>query len=404
MTTRHQRVRPDQRARPANAETSRSVPRQHSTSRVPVSMAPAQHPHSRQAPTYQDQIATIPESQGRTSELPLPANWIVVSRAVALFLGILTLLTVLGEKRPPARPAQFGWIDLTPCPADLASGLLAFSGLLLLFYALARKWHGWMPLLTTTTAVLLMTISLRDAFVFLRDVKQGAIATTAFVPFSLHVAAYYAVVAAGARKTRYAITPIQIDKSILWGGFSFVACAACFIVAQIYCVGKVDQTQKADVIVVFACENQQNRSLTNQEIQQRWQQAVQLHEKGVAQNLLIVASSTTDANVWNQLARQSSISSQHIQTKLLSNGDLQRAATVIRQELQTNNWNDALVVTHFYQMPRLKMCFWRLNQPILAAPVNDPAWPADGQQLLRSEIRALTREYTRPLWGSADET
>src|SRR5262245_19669024 len=103
-----------------------------------------------------------------------------IRRGVALFLGLFTIVNVIGDLRFARANGNVWWLDLWPLPLTLARIALIAIGVTLLLYALGRRYA--LPLYF---AVLAAAISAVRYYVAL---ARHEIATSWPVPLSALVA------------------------------------------------------------------------------------------------------------------------------------------------------------------------------------------------------------------------
>ena len=140
--------------------------------------------------------------------------WHAGARGVAMFFGSFSLLNLFGELRHSGFDANIWWIDLRPCPAPIARGLLAFAALLLISFAVRPHMHVLRRGTTILMGTLLFVASVWNVFVFYALLGQGHLRSDFALPFSLHVAACFAVILAGLMPNAWVVTRPRRDLLI----------------------------------------------------------------------------------------------------------------------------------------------------------------------------------------------
>ena len=338
---------------------------------------------------------------GPSEGIPAPA-WLAVSRSVALFFGTFSLLNLLAEFRAPGLDANIWWIDLRPCPAPLARGGLALVGMLLVAFAVRPRLH---PLLRRTTIVLVLLlfgIALWNSMVYYTLIRQGTIRSGAALPFSLHVAACLAVIVAGlVSKSSHSSHP---QRDLFIGSVAMVICLVGFPLAQMYCFGRTDYHRKADVIVVFGCKAYASGrpSLT---LADRVETGCRLYLDGLAPKMVFSGGpgdgDVHETEAMRRLALQLGVADADI---ILDRDGLSTQATVANTTalFAQRGWSRVLAVSHFYHLPRIKLCYGQADLDVYTVPADENNLPHLAFLLTR-EVVALWVYYLHPLAAGRHE-
>ncbi len=336
-----------------------------------------------------------------SEQIPAPA-WLAVSRSVALFLGAFSLLNLLAEFRSPGFDANVWWIDLRPCPAPLARGVLALVGMLLVGFAVRPQLHPLLRRMTIAVVMLLFAVALWNSIVYYTLIRQGAIRSDVALPFSLHVAACLAVIVAGLLSKPACSSRPQRDLVI-----ALVTLAVCLIgfpLAQMYCFGKTDYRRKADVIVVFGCRAYAD-GRASPALEDRVRSGCRLYLDGWA-NKMIFSGGPGDGDVhetesMRQLALRLGVPDADI---ILDPNGLSTQATVANTSAMftERGLKRRLAVSHFYHLPRIKLCYAQAGIDVYTVPADEKNLP-NLAYLLTREIVALWVYYLHPLAVRRDQ-
>jgi vancomycin permeability regulator SanA len=266
-----------------------------------------------------------------------------LARGLALFLGALTLLNLVGTD------ANLWWIDLYPLPARASAIVLAALALALFAYAFLPAMRTTRRILTvslTTVALLAAVANVVRYYVLLR---RGQFSTSIPLPLSFFVVCALAVLI-------YAeVRPGKSHRSLIV--LTFVSAAVLFPIAQIALFGMTDYRRRADVIVVFGArayaDGTPSRALAD-----RVRTGVDLYRAGLAPALFFSGGpgegAIDEPESMRRLARKLGVPDAAI---LRDPRGINTEATV-RNTLAVRP-RRVLAVSHFYHLPRIKMTYQR---------------------------------------------
>ena len=323
--------------------------------------------------------------------------WYAIARGVAFFLGIFALLNLAGELRTPGFDANLWWIDLRPVPAPVARGLLALTGLLLAVFALKPDFPDPLRRVAVLLTIALFAVALWNVFGYYTLLKQGAIHTDFPLPFSLHVAACLAIVAAGLMAD-----PAPSDlpgRDGLLVVATVVACAIAFPLAQMACFGKTDYRREAEVAVVFGCRTYRD-GRPSEALADRVQTGCELYQEGLVDRIILSGGpgdgEVHETEAMRDLAIELGVPADRI---LLDRQGLDTQSTVnnTAPHFRKERLRTVLAVSHSYHLPRIKLCYRRAGIDVLTVPARQQRPLERQERLLMREVAALWLYYARPL-------
>jgi uncharacterized SAM-binding protein YcdF (DUF218 family) len=316
---------------------------------------------------------------------------------MALLLGAFTLLNVLGELRNPGFDANLWWIDLRFANSLLVRIAMFVTGLLLVVFGVRptfaplRGWglRSWLCLLVLVAAF--------NSWTFLCLVSTGGIRSGFPLPLSgamviVLTALFWAVGHRElARRSR------GIDRGVCL--LAIVAASILFPLAQMYCFGRTDYRRQADVIVVFGCLVRADGT-PSMALADRVRTGVDLYQARLANRLIFSGGPgegpTHETEAMRRLAIQLGVPATAIEIDL---DGLNTQATV--SNVIARDWGDGrprvLAVSHFYHLPRIKLCFRRAGWDVLTVPANESRELYYLPRYLMREIVALWWYYLNPV-------
>ena len=363
----------------------------------PTQPAPAasQHPHATTSPHEPTLLTETPaELAASTTAAPL---WIAASRGVATFLGLFTILNVLGEMRHPGFDANLWWIDLRPLPPSAARALLALAATLLLtFGLLPALWSRWRGV-TLVLLGLLLAASVWNTATYYRLLRAGTLHSGPAVPFSMHASACLIVVLAGVRAMPSA-SP-RPPHSRLIGTLAFCTCLLAFPLAQMQCFGHSDYRRPADVVVVFGCGVNADGTPSPALID-RVTTGCRLYHDGLAGRIILSGGpgpgNTHETDAMHKLALDHGVPPEAIE---LDPHGVDTAATVANtaQLSRDQSHGRILAVSHTYHLPRIKLCYRRAGLDVFTVPATQQQPLQRQTWYCVREMAALWWYYARPL-------
>ncbi len=343
--------------------------------------------------------ATTAADDQRGAHEPATPQWLIIPRSAALFIGGFSLLNLLGEFQHPGFDANLWWIDFRPAPLPLLRGLLAFAGVVLCLYAIYPALPNVPRMVVVGTVLLLIGTSVVNTIGYYRLLHQGQITTRALFPFSIQVICVLLVILAGT--LRPCDSARITSRDVAWSILTLVLCITGFPLSQIYCFGKTDYRRPADVIVVFGCKvHSDGRPSTA--LSERVRTACELYDQGLASALIVSGGpgdgEAHETRTMRRLAIEHGVPAERVLTDtagLNTDQTVRHSVDVIKHR----GWDRVLVVSHFYHLPRIKLCYRRYGQQVYTVPAASPHGVYRlGFQTAR-EVAALWFYYFRPLTG-----
>ncbi len=319
-----------------------------------------------------------------------------ITRGVALLLGACTLLNVISELRHPGFDANLWWIDLRFVNATLRRAILGAMGLGLVTFGVRPAFaplRGW-GLRVALGA--LMVIAATNAWTFWRLVAAGEIRSGFPLPLSGAMLLVLASLFWGIGQRVQSRSSSRLDQ-----GACFVAVilsAILFPLAQMYCFGKTDYRRSADVIVVFGCLVHADGA-PSMALADRVRTGVELHRDGLAKRLLFSGGpgegTTHETDAMRTLAIQLGVPSSDIQVDREGLNTQQTVDNAVRRDWQGGTPR-ILAVSHFYHLPRIKLCFRRAGWDVMTVPATESRDLVHLPHYLMREVAALWCYY----WGA----
>jgi len=321
-----------------------------------------------------------------------------ISRGLALFLAIFSLLNILGELRYPGFDANHWWIDLGFIGRWPAAVLLATVSALLLCYGIRPVLSRWRRPVTAILVGALVGVCIGNAVSFYWLVWRGAIKSGFLLAFSLIVCTALAIVLlmvvfsrAGASRRR--ILSSVVIMVTLW------VCAIGFAIGQMFCSGRTDYRRQADVIVVFGARVYADGRCSDA-LADRVRTGSRLYLDGLAQRLIFSGGPGDDAvhetQAMKQMAMRMGVPAEAI---LLDAKGVSTQATVDNTcaMFKALTVKKVLVVSHFYHLPRIKMTYQRKGWDVYTVPAEETYVLTAMPYYIAREVAALWVYYLRPL-------
>ena len=320
------------------------------------------------------------------------------TRGVALLLGACTLLNLLSELRHPGFEANLWWIDLRFANAGIGRVLLGATGLGLVMFAVrptCSPWRGWG---LRVALGLLMIVAALNAWTFWRLVASGEIRSGFPLPLSgamllVLASLFWGVGPRAQSRPSRGLDHTGLDHTACL--LAVVASAVLFPLAQMYCFGRTDYRRPADVIVVFGCLVHADGT-PSIALADRVRTGVELHRAGLAKRLLFSGGpgrgATHETDAMRTLAIQLGVPSSDIEVDLEGLNTQQTVSNAVRR-----NWNGhpprVLAVSHFYHLPRIKLCFRRAGWDVMTVPADESRGLVHLPYYLLREVVALWCYY-----------
>jgi vancomycin permeability regulator SanA len=317
------------------------------------------------------------------------------ARGVALFLGLFSLLNLIGELRTPGFDENIWWLDLRPLQGAATALVFALAGVLLLWWGLRPAASRWRRVVTAATALVLSIVAIHNGVTFYHAWQQGQIRPWMPLPLSFVLAAALLWIAwAAARpapaagRNRWA--PLLVAAVV-------VLCGILFPLAQQVFFGKTDYVRPAQVAVVFGAEVHADGH-PSVSLRDRVRTATQLYKAGLAQRLLMSGAQgagepINETTAMRTLALQFGVPASAIE---LDPKGFNTDATV-RDTLpifRATGAHNVAVVSDFFHLPRVKLAYQRFGYNVITVPSRAHRIPQTTKLVLR-EIPAFWVYYLR---------
>jgi hypothetical protein len=322
--------------------------------------------------------------------------WFAVTRATAFFIGAFVLLNLLTEMRCPQLEASDWWLNLQPLGRPMVRGFLALTGVLLVFFSFFPRANTPARLLTAVCTLGLFGAAVWNTVRFYHAFRAGEIHTDVPIPFSLHIAASAAVILPGVLTACWERS--NFFKDFLLGMMTLAICIVGLPLAQMFCVGKIDDRQAADAIVIVS--DIQKKDDDPDPLPERIRAGSTLYREGLARKVVLVErrseSADQSASPFRRLAVEQGIAEADIVADV-SNPKLDAAIAESVKPLQDQKLARVLVTGPFYSLPRLKLSYARAGMETHAVPSRDAIRPKELRVAMIREVGAFWLGFLQPL-------
>lgn len=296
---------------------------------------------------------------------------LALPRGLAAFLGMFSLLNVVGELRAPGFDANLWWISVPTVWRYLECGLLGWSGCLLLWFASHRRLSRIERLTLTGTVALLMVASIWNVIRFYQVLLAGTIQTQCPVPFSAFVILCLGIVIAGTwwPPAEPAVAPVS-KRYYLLLITTCLACGLIFPIAQMICFGMTDYRRNADVIVVYGAKVHANGQLSSV-LEERVRTGCELYHSGLAPHLLFSGGPGVGQIHETEGMRTRALELGVPASAITLDPDGLDTESTARNTLRlakTTGWKRVLAVSQFFHLPRIKLAFHRQGAEVYTVP------------------------------------
>lgn len=294
-------------------------------------------------------------------------------RAIAMFMGVFTLLNLAGRLASPAFDMNIWWIDLRPLPELVGVPVLLCLAMCLIGWSIRPELAGWQRKVTEVMVIALSCIAFGNTLHYytLRDV--GIIRSEAVIPFSV-VVGMAMVIVLMAIKLRSAGWDRPLGKKGFAAfGLVLLGLLILFPVGQMYCFGMTDYSRRADAVVVFGAGIDAQGRPSNA-LCDRVATACQLYNRGLAPLLILSGGpgpgSVSEPQAMKKLAMEQGVPESAI---VLDDAGVNTMATVRDTAAMFGRLNvrDALAVSQFYHLPRIKMTYQRFGCTVFTVPAKE---------------------------------
>ncbi len=180
----------------------------------------------------------------------LGRSLMIVARGAGLFLGVFTLIGIVGELRGSAWDQNLWWIDLRDLPAALRIANLVSFAVVVIGWAVRPSFRPIVRRISAALTATLALLAIRDVVRFGEAVAAGGVRPTGPVPLSVFVALLLAGLAMTILRSRQEDSRPTIRNAGLVAA-SAGAWAIAFPIALMLFFGTTDYRRPANVAVVF---------------------------------------------------------------------------------------------------------------------------------------------------------
>jgi uncharacterized SAM-binding protein YcdF (DUF218 family) len=325
---------------------------------------------------------------------PIPAD---AARGIALFLGMFALLNLLGGARHEGLAANRWWVDLWPLPALPAGLLVLAAALLLLAYGLRPAAAPWRRAATAIAVGALMLVALLNAVGFYKLLLGGAISSRVPLSFSLLVCAALGVVL------------WSVLRAPAPGGFGDLAltamavglCLVAFPLAQMVLFGKTDYRRPADAVVVFGARVYAD-GRPSDALADRTRTGCRLYLDGLVDSIVFSGGpgdgAVHETECMKRIALDMGVPEDSI---ILDPGGVNTRATIRNTGALARSCGigRVLAVSHFYHLPRVKLCFGRAGVEAYTVPAKESHTLTKLPVFMLREVGAFWVYYVRAVVG-----
>ena len=290
----------------------------------------------------------------------------MTARILALFIGLFTLMNLLGSLLWPGFDANLWWISFGHVlPAWLVKGWLAVSAIALLIFSVRNRLPWQRSKLTAILAATLAVVTLLNTISFYRLLLNGRIEARFPVPLSLAFSAGLFLIARSAWFEPKAVCPPR-----WWIPAAATGLFAVFPLTLMLFFGNTDYRRPADAAVVFGARVFPDGRMSDA-LADRARTACSLYQAGLVKRLIFSggpgAGPVTEAEAMRGYALNHGV---RVEDIIVDNHGLNTEATVRDTMPLFQQWHvrRVLVVSHFYHLPRIKLAYQRAGLEVYTVP------------------------------------
>ena len=290
-------------------------------------------------------------------------------RFVGFAVGAFVAVNLLGEAiRGPFDTVPL-WITI-PGPRWLRSLVEAAAAVALIAGPFATPRSAWIRRAAALLLAALAALSIVDAVRFYAALERGSIATPVIVPASIPVALVLGALAAllGSQRTP---APIVGRRRALVAAGAIAATVLALPLLQMAMFGPTRYVRDADCAIVLGARVW-NDGTPSHALADRVDEAIRLYQEGRVRRLLM-SGAIDDKNGFSEPAvmkARAVAAGVPSDAVLLDEAGVDTASTVQNSArlARTQAFGSALVVSHYYHEPRLKMLFDRAGMRVYTVP------------------------------------
>ncbi|MBI4615440.1 MAG: YdcF family protein [Planctomycetes bacterium] len=299
-----------------------------------------------------------------------------VTRLAGALLGCFILANAIGERLHPGYGADWIWIDLSWLPDRVAAvARLALAAVLIV---LAFRPGLFPQARWGSTAVLAFFAGACavDALRFVGLAQVGRIQSPLRISLSLFLSVLFLAQAAFLGAPRPSGLTCFLFRRSWRAGLWWIAAGAVVLalpLAHILTFGQTDYRRRADCAIVLGAQVYEDGKLSDA-LRDRLATAVELYEEGRVEYLVMTggtgASGHNEALVMRNWAAGRGVPPERI---LVDTEGTNSAASVRNTEriLRERGFRSALVVSHHFHLPRLKLAYVRAGVRVYTVPARE---------------------------------
>jgi uncharacterized SAM-binding protein YcdF (DUF218 family) len=345
---------------------------------------------------------TVDKGEMSTMTLKNGRMVMAVGRGMALFLGLFTLLNVVGEVRSAGFDSSIWWIDLRVLPGWMGRAVLVLAGVAMVMVAFDRGRKVRVRWVVRGFIGGLLAVVIGNVVVFYWLLFRGDIQAGAVVPLSLFVAVALGVIL-GCTFLDLETGRLGRGQGAVFAG-TFALLMVAFPLAQMFCFGTTDYRRRADAIVVFGAMAYADGT-PSLALADRVNTGIALYKAGYAPVLIFSggpsAGSLSEPEVMRNMALSQGVPAEAI---VLDEGGLHTDSSVVNTSgiFERKGYRTVLGVSHFYHLPRIKMTYGRAlaegRTEVVTVPARETRVLSRMPVYVGREVVALWVYYLRPLW------
>lgn len=279
-----------------------------------------------------------------------------ILRGTALFFGLFSLANTVVSQLGNSRLEDIWWVDFSFVPAPLATLCSVTFAALLIAFALKPTMRAWRRIATSGMLALFALVALFNTLSYYKALQQGTISADIPVPFTLIMMVIYIAM------TIAVMTMHETSGSMgEWVGLVliFLSWFIIFPLAQIQFFGHTDYRKDAQIAVVFGARVYPNGNVS-EALKQRLDTAVELYEDGNVSQLYLTGGIDADGvdetkGMLAYVVKKGVPADDCILDNKGSNTDASVSDSIAY--FKEHNITDAIAVSQFYHMARIKMAY-----------------------------------------------
>ena len=325
---------------------------------------------------------------------------IAVPRGIALFLGLFTLLNVVGELRAPGFDANLWWINLPGNWHLLDKALLLWSASCLIWLGCCQRFGLAEKTALTLTFCGLLACSIWNAIGYHQLIEAGRIQSNSPISFSMLIAVCLSIFIYEVWREipEMSRNTIRLCRSTI--AVSCVITGLLFPVAQMVCFGTTDYRRDADVIVVFGAKVHEDGRLSSI-LEERVRTGCELYHQGLAPQILFSGGPGVGEVYETEGMRRRALELGVPVTAIFVDEkgvDTESTAINTLSIGQLQRWHRILAVSQFFHLPRIKLAFHRQGSEVYTVPAKQLYRFRYLPYFMLREVAAWWLYYVRPLF------